>query len=174
MRWKRLLRYQYLRFVRLRATPANIARGFAIGIFWGMFPLPGVQMLTAILTAALLRSNKLAAAAGTWLSNPLTTIPLTLFNFEVGRRLLNRQPIEFSGNSLRSVDGWLELGSDFAVSYLFGCFVVGAISALAFYFLGLPLIASSQGRFAARRAGQRRKKLGKAWIKPQKDTSRMK
>ncbi len=174
MSWKRPLRYFYLRFIRLRATPANIARGLAIGVFWGMFPLPGVQMLTAILTAALLRSNKLAAAAGTWLSNPLTAIPLTLFNFEVGRRLLDRPPIEFSGISLRSVDGLLELGSDFAVSYLFGCFIVGAIAAPVFYFLGLPLIESSQRRFAARRAAQRSKKLGKAWMKPQKDTSRMK
>ncbi len=165
MRWRRGLRYTYLRFIRLRATPASISRGFAIGIFWGMFPLPGVQMLTAIVTAALFRSNKLAAAAGTWLSNPLTTLPLTAFNFEVGRRLLDREAIAFSRSSLRSIDGLLELGSDFVISYLFGCFVVGSVVAVVFYFLGLPLIQFNRRRVAARRAERRCKKLYRAWMK---------
>jgi len=159
MKWRRQFRYLHLRFVRLRATPANLARGLAIGVFWGMFPLPGVQMLIAVLNAALFRSSKLAAAAGTWLSNPLTTLPLTLFNFHVGQSLLNREAIEFSSDHLRSLQSILELGTDFAISYLFGCLVVGTVAAPLVYFLGLPLIASSQRRIAARRTARRKQKL---------------
>lgn len=165
MKWRRGLRYLYLRFIRLPATPASIARGFAIGVFWGMFTLPGVQTVSAVLTAALFRSDKLAAAAGTWLSNPLTSIPMTILNFEIGRRLLGREPIEFSVDHLRSIEGVSELGSDFATSYLLGCLVAGLVAAPVFYLLGLPLLEAQQRRVAARRAVRRREKLSRAWMK---------
>lgn len=156
MNWRRSLRYLYVRFIRLRATPAEISRGLAIGIFWGMFPLPGLQMAVAVITAALFRGNKLAAAAGTWLSNPLTTLPLTALNFHVGQWVLGREAITFSASSLRSVEQILQLGSDFLVSYLLGCLIVGSISAPFIYLLGLPIIRRIQHRVAARRTGRRR------------------
>lgn len=154
--WKRWLRYLHLRFVRLRGTPDEISRGFAFGVFWGMFPLPGLQMAIAILTAALLRSSKMAAAAGTWLSNPITTLPLTAFNFHVGQTILRREWTELSTDDLRSLDGFLDLGSEFLTSYLLGCFVVGLAFSIISYFIGIPLISHWQKRILQRRMNRKR------------------
>lgn len=164
MNWKRRLRYFYIRFVRLRGTPAEISRGFAIGVFWGMFPLPGLQMAVAIVTAAYFRSNKLAAAAGTWLGNPFTTLPLTVLNFQVGQWILGREAVEFTTDDLRSIDQIMQLGGDVLVSYLVGCVIVGSIVAPLLYFLGLPIIQRIQRRVTARRTARRYRRL-RHWIR---------
>ncbi|WP_088890293.1 DUF2062 domain-containing protein [Leptolyngbya ohadii] len=158
MPWKRSLRYFYLRFVRLRGTPAQIARGFAFGVFWGMFPLPGLQMAVAILTAALFQSSKLAAAAGTWLSNPITTLPLTALNFHVGQTLLGRQWSDLPIDNLRSVRDFLALGDDVLIPYFLGCAVVGLGLAVVSYGVGLPAVVVMQKRFAERRQRRRKRK----------------
>jgi uncharacterized protein len=136
----RKLRYFYLRFIRLKATPEHIARGFAIGIFWGMFPLPGLQMLTAIVTAAFLRGSKIAAIAGTWLGNPLTTVPLAALNFHVGQTLLGRTWTSLPNTTLRSIEDVWNLGSATISAYLLGCLVTGTLGALIAYLVGIPLI----------------------------------
>lgn len=155
MRWKRSLRYFYLRFVRLRGTPAQIARGFAFGVFWGMFPLPGLQMAVAILTAAMFHSSKIAAAAGTWLSNPITTLPFTALNFHVGQTLLGRQWSDLPTENLRSIEGFLALGTDVLTAYFLGCAVVGFWGALISYGIVLPLVNRMQKRIAERRYQRR-------------------
>jgi uncharacterized protein len=150
-KWKRSLRYVWLRFLRLRATPDEIALGFAFGVFWGMFPLPGLQMAIAILTAAIFRSSKLAAAAGTWLTNPLTTLPFTAINFHVGQRVLGRQLSDLPFDDLQSFDDVFQLGGDVITSYLMGCLVTGAIAGLVSYFVGVPLVTAVRKRVAERR-----------------------
>ncbi|MBE9177033.1 DUF2062 domain-containing protein [Oculatella sp. LEGE 06141] len=148
---QRWLRYFYLRFIRLRATPSEISLGFALGIFWGMFPLPGLQMAIAVLSAALIRGNKFAAAAGTWFSNPLTTLPLTAFNFHVGQVVLGSQISDFPIKDVRSLSNVMQLGKKFLVSYLLGCLIVGCGSGVLSYFLSLPIILAIQKRTLARR-----------------------
>jgi len=159
--WQRGLRYLYLRFIRLQATPEQISRGFALGIFWGMFPLPGLQMAIAVVTAAVFRGSKLAAAAGTWFSNPLTTLPLTAFNFHVGQTVLGREWADLPTENLRSLDAVLELGGDFITSYLLGCLVVGFGFGLVSYFIGIPVIDTIQRRNAAHRLKQRKTRFYK-------------
>jgi uncharacterized protein len=153
---KRKLRYFYLRFIRLKATPEHLARGFAIGVFWGMFPLPGVQMLTAIVTAAFLRGSKVAAIAGTWLGNPLTTLPLTALNFHVGQTLLGRNWTELP-QGIHTLDGFLEIGGAAIGAYLLGCLTTGIGVGLISYVVGIPLVTFVQNRASERR----RKKRGK-------------
>jgi uncharacterized protein len=150
-KWKRSLRYIWLRFLRLRATPDEICRGFAFGVFWGMFPLPGLQMAVAILTAAIFRSSKLAAAAGTWLTNPLTTLPFTALNFHVGQTILRREWSDLPFDDLRSLNDFFELGGDVITSYLMGCLVTGAIAGIVSYFVGLPLVTGIRKRVEERR-----------------------
>lgn len=159
MQWERGLRYVRLRFVRLKATPHEISLGFAFGVFWGMFPLPGLQMATAILTAALFRSNKLAAAAGTWLTNPLTTLPFTALNFHVGQTVLGREWSNLPLDELRSLNSFLTLGSEVITGYLMGCFVVGVFAAILSYFIGLSLIPALQKRIQHQQIYQQQRKV---------------
>lgn len=139
-RWQRSLHYFYLRFLRLRGSPENIAKGLAAGVFAGLFPLIATQSVVAILIAASIRGNKIVAAAATWISNPFTALPIYAFNFQVGRWLLGSSDRSFS---IKNLDSWQEmsqLGTGFLVDLFLGCFVVASICSVATYFLGLRFV----------------------------------
>ena len=70
------LRMLLRRLVHLNATPRQVALGMAIGVFIGCTPLLGLQIILALLLATWLRANRIAAIAGTWISNMFTTVPL--------------------------------------------------------------------------------------------------
>ena len=68
----RAYRYYYLRVMRQRGTPEQIAAGVAIGAFMGLAGPPGLQTITAFALAALFGCNRLAAVLAVWISNPFT------------------------------------------------------------------------------------------------------
>ncbi len=98
-----------LRLVRLQASPDEIAKGVALGIFIGMTPTFGFQMAIAVFFAFLLKENKLAAALGVWITNPVTAPFIYALEYETGRLLLGmgraHLPGEFAFSSLTSL-GW--------------------------------------------------------------------
>ncbi len=71
-------------------TAGQRARGLAAGVFCGCFPFFGFQTLLGVGLASLVRGNHLIAAAGTWISNPLTYVPLFWFNYRLGAVLLGQ------------------------------------------------------------------------------------
>ena len=132
-------RYLYWRFIRMRGTPEYIARGLAVGVFAGLFPIFGVQTLVGVALATLVRGHKIAAAAGTWVSNPLTYLPIYAINFQVGRWLLNCQK-DFVPESIFSFSELMQHGTQFVTSLFLGCLVMGIIGGILSYFMGLKLI----------------------------------
>jgi len=150
--WRRQVRYLYLRFIRLRGSSAAIARGLAAGVFAGWFPLFGLQTIIGIAIAAVIQGNKLMAAAGTWVSNPLTYVPIYFFNFRIGQWLLQLIGVRSEMPDLSALQAiinnanWqsfselLALGASFTATLLLGSFVVGCGSAIVAYFLGLWLL----------------------------------
>jgi len=135
--WQRRLRYFYLRLIRLRSTPPAIARGMALGVFAGWFPFFGVQTIFSVVLAAAFRGNKLVAAAATWVSNPLTYVPIYAFNFQVGCWLLGWDQQSLDRVNWRSWSQMSELGSAFVTRILFGSFVAGLVAAAIAYGIGL-------------------------------------
>lgn len=150
-RWQRTLRYFYRRFVRLQGSPEAIARGLGCGVFAGLFPLFGLQTILGIALAVLLRANKIMAAAGTWVSNPLTYVPIYAFNFKVGQLLLSSDQQSTASEGLQTWNEVMSLGADILTTLFLGCFVVGLISAISSYFLGLWLVRRARRRRYARR-----------------------
>ncbi|MGC1309587.1 MAG: DUF2062 domain-containing protein [Phormidesmis sp.] len=137
--WKRLLRYFYIRFLRMRGSPRAIARGVAAGVFAGSFPLLGFQSIIGIAIASVVRGNKLMAIACTWVSNPLTYLPIFLFNFHVGRWLL-RLPMTTMLTTLpEGTDELMALGMDVVSSLMLGSLVVGVVAGIVSYYLGLAI-----------------------------------
>ncbi|AFY69516.1 Protein of unknown function DUF2062 [Thalassoporum mexicanum PCC 7367] len=138
--WQRQLRYIYLRVIRSNSSPKSIARGLAAGVFSGMFPFFGLQTIIALVLAFVLRGNKLVAAIATWISNPITYIPLYMFNFYLGKWLLGgNKAVPFSPMDIGS---WNELGSLGGMvlgSLLLGCLVSGTIAGVISYFVGVWL-----------------------------------
>ncbi|MDJ0745591.1 MAG: DUF2062 domain-containing protein [Xenococcaceae cyanobacterium MO_167.B27] len=127
----------YRRLLRLRGNHVAIARGFAVGVFAGCFPFFGFQTLIGIILATFVRGSKVTAALGTWISNPITYIPLFMLNFKVGKLLLGVESISSKEVDLESLSSLMESGYIFAVTLLVGCVVVGAIASILAYFLSL-------------------------------------
>jgi uncharacterized protein (DUF2062 family) len=65
----------------------RVALGAAVGLAVGVIPLP-TQMLLAALAAIAFRANVAAAIAATWLTNPLTLVPIWGLAIFLGRQVL--------------------------------------------------------------------------------------
>ncbi len=131
--YSRQLKLNLLRFLRIRATPDDIAKGFALGVFIGMSPTFGLQMILAILLAMLLKENKIAAAIGVWITNPITAPLIYALEYETGRLLLGmehaRLPREFTFDALMSLS-WKVIGPLGLGSLIYGILCAGVSYAL--------------------------------------------
>ncbi|NIQ94584.1 MAG: DUF2062 domain-containing protein [Desulfuromonadales bacterium] len=146
--WKRwsLIRQAKLnvvRFLRLRGTPEEIAKGFALGIFIGMTPTFGIQMALAIFFAFLLRENKLAALIGVWISNPLTAPFIYALEYESGRILLGMDRVRLAMQF--NFDTFKSLSWEVFLPMWVGSLVFGTLCALICYSITLRLLPSLQG-----------------------------
>lgn len=130
----------YLKLLRLRGKPAVVAKGLAIGVFAGCFPFLGLQSFIGIILASIFRGSKVAAMAATWISNPLTYVPMFVFNYKIGKLLLGTEDTELLPSDINSFAAFKELGAMFAITLFAGCFVVGIILALITYFYSLALL----------------------------------
>jgi uncharacterized protein (DUF2062 family) len=129
-RWQRRLR-AYLRWLwRQEGSHGQQARGLAVGIFTGCYPFFGLQILLGVGLASLVRGSHILAAAGTWISNPLTSLPLYWFNYQVGSWLLGPGPGFPSLQQVQESGLW-DLGLAFSGRLMLGSTVVGLLSAMA-------------------------------------------
>ncbi|MCT0248017.1 DUF2062 domain-containing protein [Synechococcus sp. CS-205] len=109
-------------------SPAQRARGLAAGVFCGCFPFFGLQTLLGVALASLVRGNHLLAAAGTWISNPFTYVPLFWFNYQLGTWLLGPGH-GWPSMAILKQHGFWELGWSFTSRLILGSTIVGASSA---------------------------------------------
>jgi hypothetical protein len=133
------VRYFYWRFLRLQGTPEQLSRGIASGVFSGCYPLFGFQTIIGIGVATVLRGNRIMAAAATWISNPFTYLPIFAFNFQVGHWMLGGGPVNVF-DDLDTLRGWRDMGTDVTVRLMLGSTVVGIITGIISYFVGVWLI----------------------------------
>jgi uncharacterized protein (DUF2062 family) len=105
------------------------ARGLAAGIFTGCYPFFGLQIVLGVALASLVRGSQILAAAGTWISNPITSLPLYWFNYQVGCWLLGPGPGFPSLQQVQEAGLW-DLGLAFSSRLMLGSTVVGLLSGL--------------------------------------------
>ena len=151
------MRLTYLKLLRLRGNPKVLAKGFAVGVFAGCFPLFGLQSLIGLFLATVVRGSKVAAYAATWISNPLTYVPLYIFNYKIGKLLLGTEDTTLPPLDLESFTAFKELGSTFAIALLTGSFVVGMSLAVITYFYGLAILERLRDRRVGRRQFKRKR-----------------
>ncbi|MGH7201555.1 MAG: DUF2062 domain-containing protein [Planctomycetaceae bacterium] len=74
--------------LQLDDSPHSIAMGVAVGMFLGLLPTIGVQMVLVMLVAFLarpfLRFNRVAALSTVFITNPLTVVPIYYCEYWVG------------------------------------------------------------------------------------------
>jgi uncharacterized protein (DUF2062 family) len=138
-KWKRWLRLWYLRLLRLKGQPEQVAGGVAIGVFVGMTPTVPLHTVLAVLIAYLLGKSKLAAAMGVWVSNPLVLPFIYLLDYKLGR-MITRTASPSLAISDFSIHRLMELGWGISFPLIVGGFILGLICAIPSYFITKRLV----------------------------------
>ena len=137
--WKRALRLWYLRLLRLKGEPGEVAGGMAIGVFVGMTPTVPLHTVLAVLIAYLFKKSKLAAAMGVWISNPLVLPFIYLLDYKLGRMITRTTPPSFAVSDF-SIHKMIEMGWWISFPLIVGGLVLGLICAIPSYYITKRLI----------------------------------
>ena len=153
----------YRRFLKLRGDPQEIALGFALGLFIGMTPSVGFQMVIAAAVAASLKWNKISAAMGVWITNPLTAPFIYSFTFFVGSKIYGTNKIFNPPDELTVSIAKKILSKSPGVFYslTIGGIVLGIPLAVAGYFISLRLVNRYQDDLKEKMNRQKEKILMK-------------
>ena len=140
----RRFRYIYLRLIRLRGDPHDLALGMAFGIFAGITPIMPFHMVVAVALALVFRASKITAVAGTWICNPITIYPIYKYCYHIGSSILGLDAhkgilssvaeVIHSGNLLYMMTAVLGAGGKTAGALLLGGVVLGLAFAIPCYF----------------------------------------
>ena len=130
------------KLLQVKDTPEALARGLAVGFFFGVSFFWGLQIALAVIASYLVRGNKVVAAAMTAISNPLTSLPLYTLSYLVGHVLVGGEDTLPDFAKVHSIEGFLELGPHFFVTMLVGTTLVGLVGAVVVYFSSNRLLAA--------------------------------
>jgi uncharacterized protein (DUF2062 family) len=141
----RRFRYIYLRLIRLKDQPHELALGMAIGIFIGMTPTIPFHTVVAVALALIFKASKITAAVGTWICNPLTIYPIYKYSYEIGSFILRfdhnekiLRPLVEAINNVHLLDIATTIvgaGGMVAAAFLLGGILLGAMLSVPSYFL---------------------------------------
>jgi len=149
---KRNLRLLYLRLLRLKGQPREVAGGMAIGVFVGMTPTVPLHTVLAVLIALILKRSKLAAALGVWVANPFMLPFIYFLDYKVGQLLTGADAPSLVISDF-SIAKLIDLGWSIAFPLFFGGAVTGIICAVPSYYITKRLILLYQARRRQRRMG---------------------
>ena len=146
------MRLLYLRLLRLKGQPQEIAGGVAIGVFVGMTPTVPLHTVLAVLIALILKKSKLAAALGVWVANPFCLPFIYLLDYKVGQMLTGSEAPSLAISNF-SIANLVQLGWSISYPLLFGGVITGILCAIPSYFITKRLILLYQSRRRHRRVG---------------------
>jgi uncharacterized protein len=127
----------------IRDDPKVVAKGFALGSFIGMLPIPGFQLMVSLGIATLFKVNKRAACIAVFNTNLATGAFVFSFNYWLGKKLLGVDPSFTIGDKIdfQFVSIIIKAGSDVFLSLLVGGFLTGLATAAIVYFALLKVLA---------------------------------
>jgi uncharacterized protein len=151
-------------------TPHRIALGVALGVFIGMTPIVGFQMIIAVAVAAMLRANKAVCVPMVWITNPVTIVPIYAGCFALGSMVLGSasahasrehfehilaavEPAAFS--RMLEVEYWSAILTElaqFGRELWVGCVIVGFVLGTVSYFLVRSAVSSYRNQRTERQA----------------------
>lgn len=143
---KKRFRNFYERFISLQGEPAQVAAGFAIGVFVGVTPTIPFHTAIIVLLCLLFRQNITAAYLGSLIiSNPLTVPLFYLSQYELGRFLLGMEHCRFelTDYTLRNIAA---LGWEILLPLLTGGILMAPFFAVPAYFIARRMITAIRNR----------------------------
>ena len=155
---KRIFRYFYIKFVRLKGDPQSLALGTAIGVFLGITPIMPFQTILVVLVTVVTRTSTIAAILSSFLvANPLTYVPQYYFSTIIGNALtsydLTWSRIKEAMDLMLQDPGFyktlmifVELGYEAVMVLLVGGVVLAIPFTIASYYISLPLFLKIKKR----------------------------
>jgi uncharacterized protein (DUF2062 family)/SAM-dependent methyltransferase len=125
-RWRQKLAELIYQLRIEHSSPARQGAAVGFGTFVGCLPVYGLHLPLCILAARLLRLNKLLMYLAAYINNPVTALPITFAEIQLGHWLLHRNWLSLSIESLKSVS-WLDFGSDLVVGSLVFATILGVV-----------------------------------------------
>ena len=149
------------RMMRERQPPSFIARGWAIGMFYGCTIPFGFQLIISIPTAILLKGSKIGATVGTFITNPVSIFFIYPAQTFVVNRLLFRGSLTYA--KLAGTEWtWVavrRLGAEVMASFFLGGFLLAIVLTPLAYFSVKRIVIRAR---ALRERRARRKRLAGA------------
>lgn len=134
----------------LRSDPHQIALGFALGAFIGVFPTFGLGFIVISLIAVVLKFNVPAAFLGTAIANPFLG-PFWMFaSYKVGKLIMD---FFDSKKEIEAAAGFLTKLFHSGLDYIVGNLLISIIAGVISYFIVLKLVV-----WVAKKRSERRDK----------------
>lgn len=157
--------------IHSNSTVQEVSDGMAIGVFIAFLPIMGIQMYVSLVITRLTKSNSIAAMLACWITNPLTFIPIYLFNLMVGNLVYPRpfemtrfESVLFQLKTLSGQISWLspkdtwavfvrmldvvaEAGVDFILPLILGSLIVATFFGFVSHRLMLQYYPAIRARF---------------------------
>lgn len=130
---KRFIKYEN----ELRHNPHKLALSIAIGLFIGFLVPIGFQTMVLIPTAFIFHVNIFLAFISTWVSNPVTVVPLYFGMFKIGELITGNQvPFDLVEKFIHNPtwEQFTNIGSQALLNYGIGAFLVAAIFSISSYY----------------------------------------
>lgn len=131
----------YTKMVTENAPAEYIAKGWAIGIFWGCFCPFGLQLLFSIPTSFILHGSKIGATLGTLITNHFTIFLIYPVQCYFGSRILGNT-ISYAETKAaltdvireQSYEALINMGTDLAAAFMTGGLIFALIMTPITYF----------------------------------------
>lgn len=124
----RKIKYEFIKFVRARASSHEIAYGAAIGAFISIFPTFGAGTILVIFFYRFIKFNFLAAISGSMISNVFTAPFFVLLSFKIGSLI-------WKPESDLNLKNWYKHLDEVGISVLIGGFLLSIVSGILVYFI---------------------------------------
>ena len=151
--WQRLSE----KILREQATPEFIARGWAIGMFYGCAIPFGFQLILSIPTAIVLKGSKIGATVGTFVTNHFTIFVIYPVQCWIGNRLLGGDisygAISNAMSDLVKAQSWealARIGGELVAAFFTGGILFAMILTPLTYFGVRALVRTHRARKAAK------------------------
>ena len=146
---KRKSFWLYAKIVKEKASPEYIARGWAIGMFYGCLIPFGLQLVLSIPTSFILKGSKIGATLGTLITNHFTIFIIYPVQCYVGSKLtggnITFPKVEEAMSGIIREQSWkslMDLGSELVLSFFIGGALLTLIMTPITYFFVKKLVCS--------------------------------
>ena len=151
--FKRKMLQLYAKIVREKASPEYIARGWAIGMFYGCLIPFGFQLLCSIPTAFILKGSKIGATIGTLITNHFSVFIIYPVQCYVGLLLMGKtrsmaelKEIMTGVIHASSYEALLSIGTELVAAFFIGGAILTAVMTPVTHFFVKSLVVKYRAK----------------------------